>query len=270
MKNAAYESSFNGLFELITQLRGPAGCSWDREQSRESMKRQLLEEVYELIDAIDEGDSGHVVEEIGDVLAQIVFQAAFGVETGEFSVEDIFRLEVEKLVRRHPHIFSKVRTKESNQVASQWEEIKLEERGRSESFLTGVAKSQPALALAQALQGRAAMIGFDWEDVGGVVCKVREEIDELMNAETLEEKESELGDVFFSLVNMARWLNLDAEDSLRRASIRFKKRFAIMEQISNRGDLSLRELPMEEKEALWSQAKLELSGLSILEDRRES
>ena len=269
MKNATFENSFEGLFELISQLRGASGCSWDREQSRESMKRQLLEEVYELIDAIDEGNPLHIAEEIGDVLVHMAFQIAFGVESAEFSIGDIFRLEEDKLVRRHPHVFAEASTKDPDQVAIQWEEIKRDERGRSASVLAGVTTSLPALALAQALQERSARVGFDWEDVDGVLDKVREEIDELVNAKTAQERESELGDVLFSLVNMARWLNVDAEDTLRRAGIRFQNRFAKMEHISDQRGLSFREISLDEKELLWSQAKLELSDLAIPEDGTE-
>ena len=269
MENATFENSFDGLFELISRLRGPTGCSWDREQSRESMKKQLLEEVYELIDAIEEGNPLHIAEEVGDVLAHMAFQIVFGVENDEFSIGDIFRLEEDKLIRRHPHVFSEASAKEPSQVAAQWEEIKRDERGRSKSVLAGVTMSLPALALAQALQERAARVGFDWEDVGGVVDKVREELDELVNAKTSEERESELGDVLFSLVNMARWLNVDAEDSLRRAGIRFQNRFAKMEHISDQSGLSLEKISISEQDLLWSQAKLELSDLPVSEDGAE-
>ena len=269
MKKVTFENSFEGLFELISQLRGPAGCSWDREQSRESLKRQILEEVYELFDAIDEGNPSHIAEEIGDVLAHMAFQIAFGVDSDEFSIGDIFRLEKDKLVRRHPHVFSEANTKEPEQVADQWEEIKRAERGQGESVLAGVITSLPALALAQALQERSARVGFDWEDVDGVVDKVREEIDEIVNAKTAQERESELGDVLFSLVNLARWLNIDAENTLRRAGIRFQNRFAKMEYISDQRGLSLRDISACERESLWNQAKLELSDLPILEDGTE-
>ena len=266
MKKITFENSFEGLFELISQLRGPDGCSWDREQSRESMKKQILEEVYELFDAIDEGNPFHIAEEVGDVLAHMAFQIAFGVERGEFSIGDIFRFEEDKLVRRHPHVFSETNTKEPDQVADQWEEIKRDERGQGESVLAGVTMSLPALALAQALQERSARVGFDWENVDGVVDKVREEIDEMVVAKTAQERESELGDVLFSLVNLARWLNIDAENTLRRAGIRFQSRFAKMEHISDQRGLSLKDISADERESLWGQAKLELSDLPILED----
>ena len=257
MQHAEFPSSFEGLLKLIDRLRGPDGCSWDREQSRESMKRQLLEEVYELIDAIDQGDPGHIAEETGDVLSHMAFQINFGIEAGEFAAQDAFGAIIDKLVRRHPHAFAEADAKEPVEVASQWEEIKRQERGEDESVLSGVTTSQPALALAHALQERAGRVGFDWEDTSGVVDKVREELDELTSAETAEEREAELGDVLFSLANLARWLDVDAEDALRRASIRFQDRFAVMESLSRQSGSSFAELSMDEKEALWEQAKLE-------------
>lgn len=257
MRHASFPSSFEGLLDLIARLRGPDGCPWDREQSRDSLKRQLLEEVYELLDAIDEGDPRHIAEETGDVLCHVAFQINLGVEAGETSAEEPFRSIVDKLVRRHPHVFAEADAKDPDEVASQWEEIKRRERRGADSVLSGVTTAQPALAFAHALQERAHRVGFDWEAVGGVVDKVREELDELVSAETAEERETELGDVLFSMVNLARWLDLDAEDALRRAGIRFQGRFAVMERVSRPSGPPFAELSMDEKETLWEQAKLE-------------
>ena len=251
-----YASTFDGLLELVAHLRGSEGCPWDREQTRGSMKRFLLEECYELLEAIDGGEAGRLAEELGDVLFNLAFQVHLGKEEGTLSQEKVFAAVIEKLVRRHPHVFGDVRADSAREVEERWDELKRAERGHIEaSILDGVPKELPALAHAQSLQERAARAGFDWEDAQGVVDKVGEEVLELQRAESAEERESELGDILFSMVNLGRWLAIDTEGALRKADARFRKRYALMEKLSKERGTSFEAMDMDEKEALWQEAK---------------
>ena len=256
MSNPTYPSSFNGLMELVAFLRGPDGCPWDREQTRASMRSDVREECHELLDAIDEDDAGGLVEELGDALFHMAFQMRLGDEAGEFTEKDVFSGIIGKLVRRHPHVFADADVSDSDEVLSRWHAIKRQERSdRGEGALDGVPKSLPALAHAQTLQERAARVGFDWDDMDGVLRKVTEEIAELRAAEDRAQREAEVGDLLFSLVNACRWLETDAESALRASSARFLRRFEIMERISGERDLSFETLPLDDKEALWQEAK---------------
>lgn len=267
MSNPTYPSSFGGLMELVTHLRGPDGCPWDREQTRASMRSNVREECHELLDAIDEDDAVKLVEELGDVLFHVAFQMRLGVESGEFNERDVFVGVIGKLVRRHPHVFADADVADSDEVLSQWHAIKRQERSdEGASALDGVPASLPALAHAQALQERAARVGFDWDDLSGVVRKVAEEVDELQRAETGAEREAELGDLLFSLVNVCRWLQTDAESALRASASRFHRRFQVMERISGDRGLTFETLPLDDKEALWQEAKGRVPGRSRLED----
>ena len=260
-KAPEFPSTFEGLVALIGRLRGPDGCPWDREQTPNSMKRQLIEECYELIEAVESGESEHVSEETGDVLGHMAFQVNFGVESGEFTAEAVLGSIIEKLVRRHPHVFGDTKVDDARGVESQWEAIKQGERGDQGSVLEGVTRSQPALALAQTLQERASRVGFDWDSPEGVREKVREELVELAEASSQSEREAELGDLMFSLVNLGRWLDVDAEGALRAASRRFQTRFAHMEGLCRDRGLGFDQLTLAEKEGLWVEAKAaEASG----------
>ena len=254
-----YPSTFDGLLSLVARLRGEDGCPWDREQTRDSMKRYILEECYELLDAIDEGDAAMQAEELGDVLFHLAFQIQLGVEEGALTDAQVFRAAIEKLVRRHPHVFGGASAADAKEAESSWHAIKRAERaGSGASALDGVSRRMPALSYAQAIQDRAARTGFDWQDVPGVLSKVGEEMEELRQAESQARREAELGDVLFSVVNLSRWLGVDAETALRKADARFRDRFVWMEQLSRRRDVSFDGLTMAEKDALWDEAKREV------------
>ena len=251
-----YPSTFDGLLKLVERLRGPEGCPWDKEQTPDSMRRYIMEECYELLEAIDEGDATKLVEELGDVLFHLAFQIQLGIEKEALTEEQAFRTVIEKLVRRHPHVFGDAQASDPRQIESNWQVIKRAERATPEaSILDGVPTALPALSYAQALQERAAWAGFDWENQQGVLEKVSEELDELQSAQSPEEKEAELGDLLFSIVNVGRWLDLDAESALRGADARFRRRFGLMEQLNKEKGVSFEGLTLDEKEALWQEAK---------------
>ena len=256
MSEPTYPSSFEGLMALVAHLRGPDGCPWDREQTRASMRNHVREESHELLDAIDEDDARKVAEELGDVLFHAAFQLRLAAESGEFGEEDVFGAVIEKLVRRHPHVFGDDEARDAADVLPRWYDIKRQERSdRGGSVLDGVPRSLPALAHAQTVQDRAARVGFDWDDMDGVLRKVDEEIDELRGAEDRARAEAELGDLLFSLVNVCRWLETDAETALRESSARFRRRFEYMERASAERGVDFEALALDEKEALWQEAK---------------
>ncbi len=251
-----FPGTYDGLVQLVERLRGSDGCPWDREQTRDSMKRFIVEECYELIDAIEKNDSDKVVEELGDVLFHVVFQMQLGVDSGEFDRERVYGDIVQKLVRRHPHVFGDGTAKDPREIETTWEEIKRRERaGTEESALDGVPKQMPALAYAQAVQNRAAKTGFDWDEYQGVLEKVVEELRELEAVQSESEREREMGDLLLTVVNAARWLKVEAESALRGANARFYSRFAAMERLSRERGVDFPELSLDEKELLWEEAK---------------
>lgn len=249
--------SYSALESIVNKLMAPDGCPWDREQTHKSLKKNLLEECYEFLEAIDNCDTDNMVEELGDILLQVVFHIGIGQENGIFRAEDVFDHVNRKLIRRHPHVFGDTKADNAQQVKKNWENIKQKERGNS-SRLSGVPKTLPALAYAQLIQERASMSGFDWQDQSGALQKIHEEILELKNAAGNEEKEWELGDLLFSVVNLSRFINVVAEESLRGANKRFSKRFGYMENICNNNGTDFVSLPIEEKEKLWDKAKNEV------------
>ena len=252
----SYPSTYDGLVQLVERLRGMDGCPWDREQTRSSMKRLFLEECYELVESIEQADTKQLIEELGDVLFHLVFQVRIGKESGEFTQDQVFGTLIEKLVRRHPHVFGDVQVADARDVKQNWDAIKREERaGTDASILDGAPRRMPALSYAHAIQERAARTGFDWDDPRGVLAKLDEELDELQKARSAGEREQELGDLLFSLVNVARWMGADAEGALRHANSRFYQRFASMERLSRERGLSFPELSLDEKESLWQEAK---------------
>ena len=255
-KTQPFPSTYDGLLQLVERLRGQDGCPWDREQTRDSMRPLFLEECYELIEAIEESDDKKLVEELGDVLFHLAFQVHLGGETAEFTEDQVFGSVIEKLVRRHPHVFGDVSVADAKEAKANWDAIKREERtGTETSILDGVPKHMPALSYAQEVQERAARSGFDWDALGGVLDKVREELNELDEARSDSEREMEVGDLLFSLVNVARWLGIDAEGALRHANARFFRRYSTVEELSRKRDLSLMDLPLDKKEALWQESK---------------
>jgi tetrapyrrole methylase family protein/MazG family protein len=254
-------ASFESLHNTVARLRAPDGCPWDREQTHESLRQHLLEEAYEVLDALDKHDSGLLREELGDLMLQLVMQVQIATEYEEFQMADILGDINSKLIRRHPHVFGSVDVDGAEEVLRNWEALKAKERadrGNSESALDGVPDSLPALAQADEFQSRAGRLGFDWPDRDGVLDKLREELGEVEAAETEEEQARELGDVLFTLANYARWLGVDPESALRGANRRFYRRFQHLELAAESGGRPLNELSLDELNQLWAAAKREV------------
>ncbi|MGD8405109.1 MAG: nucleoside triphosphate pyrophosphohydrolase [Anaerolineales bacterium] len=252
-------TSFEAFQEIVAHLRAPNGCPWDREQTHESLRTHLLEESYEALEAIDAGDVDGMHEEFGDLLLQVVLHAQIANEEGEFSINSVIKKIHDKIVRRHPHVFGEVALEGVKGVLQNWEKLKEAERknnGKEEKgILDGVPKSLPALTQAQEYQDRAARVGFDWPVVDGVLDKVAEEIQEIKAATNDEELAEEVGDLFFVLVNLARWKKIDAESALRGTNLKFKQRFAYVEQGAKKQNRELTGMTLEEMDALWEEAK---------------
>ncbi|HEY5648823.1 MAG TPA: nucleoside triphosphate pyrophosphohydrolase [Nitrospiria bacterium] len=261
------DSRFTELVEVMKTLRSPGGCPWDRKQTTETLKPFLLEETYEVLEALEEGDPDLVREELGDLLFQILFHSRIAEEGGEFHIEDVIRGTIEKMVRRHPHVFDagektgKPGEKPSaDEVLARWEEIKGREKKNRDrkSVLDGVPKTLPALMRANQLQSRAARVGFDWTTIEPVLGKVREEVGELDRAVkngSENEIRFEFGDVLFSLVNLARFLKIDPEDALRKTNERFSKRFRHVEAEAGKKKGGLGGMNLDQMDRLWDQAK---------------
>lgn len=253
---------FDQLVEIMARLRAPDGCPWDREQTFDSIKPYTLEETYEVLQAIDDRDWRGLAEELGDFMLQAVFFAQMAREAGHFAIEDSLQAINEKLIRRHPHIFGDAQADTAADVKVRWDQIKEQEKkARGEApkgLLEGIPRAMPALVEAQQISSKAAGSGFDWENIHQVADKVREELVELEQAragERQEEIEAELGDLLFTIVNLARFLKVDPEQALRRTNSKFRKRFSHVEQgLSERGK-TLAESNIEEMEELWQQAK---------------
>ena len=256
-------SSMESFQEIIAHLRSPEGCPWDREQDHQTLRPNLLEESYEALEAIDRDDPDAMMEEFGDLLLQIVLHAQIATEFGEFTMSDIILAIQTKLIDRHPHVFSDLDLDEADEVIKNWEAIKAREReinGESEKgLLDGVPGSLPALTQAETYQKRAARMGFDWEDIQGVLEKIPEEISELKGESDQGRQSEELGDLLFSVVNLARWFEVDAESALRDANKRFKDRFKYIEKEARASGRELYSLSLEEMDELWEQSKSNLS-----------
>lgn len=266
---------FRALVDLMARLRAPDGCPWDRKQTHESLKPYLLEETYEVLETIDQGDRAKLKEELGDVLLQVLFHSQIASEARHFTIEDVIGQLADKLVRRHPHVFGNGGAAETpgdpEQVVHRWEEIKRAEReaaGREESVLDAVPKTLPALLRAYQIQARASRVGFDWsrdaEGFAQLLGKIEEEIQELREAVSdtagseavrREGVEAELGDLLFSLVNLARFLKINPEDALRRANQRFVDRFHHIEAQAARAGRPLSNVTLAEMERWWEEAK---------------
>ena len=247
---------------VIAHLRSPEGCPWDREQTHESLRPNLLEEAYEVLDAIDAHEPATLCEELGDLLMQVLFHAQIAAEGGDFTLPMVVAGSVSKLIRRHPHVFGDMEISTSEELLRMWEQVKAQERGdkgERASLFEGIPAAMPALARSQEIQQRAARLGFDWPTAEGVWEKVHEEIEELRVAAPAK-REAELGDVLFSLVNLARWLDVDAESALRTANNRFLQRFEAMLEMARAQGLSFAELDLEEMERLWAAAKAQEAG----------
>ena len=256
MADATYSDTYEGVHQVLERLLGPDGCPWDKKQTRESLTDMFLEECYELVEAIEEGDTGKIVEELGDVLFHVMFQLKLGEGSGEFTQDAVLGGLVDKLVRRHTHVFGDESASGPDDAIANWDAVKRQERAESGgSILDGVPKNMPALAYAQAVQGRAERAGFDWDSFQGVLDKVTEELAEIEAAGSDEEREKELGDLLFSVVNAARWMGIDSEASLRGTNRRFYQRYTIMERLSRERGVAFDALTIDAKEALWQEAK---------------
>ena len=251
-----FPSTFRGLQQLMVQLRAPSGCPWDIEQTSSSLMKYFLEETYELLDAIEENDPILIMEEIGDLIFNLVFHIQIAKEENHFNERSVFEAIIKKLIRRHPHVFSNMDLKKTDEVVENWQKIKKTERKNSSlSILDGIPKTLPALSQAQTLQQRASDMAFDWETITEVQEKIFEEIEELEDSIEQQDKEEEIGDILFSIVNLARWMKIDAEFALRKADKKFKKRFEIMENLAFKRKLEFKSLSMEDKNSLWEEAK---------------
>jgi tetrapyrrole methylase family protein / MazG family protein len=247
------------LQEIMARLRAPDGCPWDREQTHQSLRKYLLEETYEALEAIDSGDREALQEELGDLMLQIVFHAQVADEAGTYDLGDVVAGISSKLIRRHPHVFGEVAAQDAQAVLRNWEALKREERAKkaktAHSMLDGVPQAMPALSYAQSVQDRAARVGFDWPSIDGVLEKVAEETREVVSAPSAGERFEEFGDLLFVLVRLASWLKIDAEDALRAANHKFRTRFAAMEHAARAAGKTLEDYEADGLDRLWREAK---------------
>ena len=240
------------LIEIIDILRSENGCKWDREQTHATLRRNMLEEAYEAVDAIDDNDMKHLNEELGDVLLQVVLHAQIAKEEKAFDIEDVAKGIADKLVHRHPHVFGDVKVQSTDEILDNWEKLKKEEKPHRTSVMDGVSKSQAALMSAQKISKKAVKVGFEWPNEDSLYDCVQSEMKEFKEAKTQEEKEDELGDILFAVVNLARWNHIDAELALLKANKKFMTRFRQMETLA---DKEMEKLSLEEWDNLWKQAK---------------
>lgn len=254
-------AAFTRLVEVMARLRGEGGCPWDREQTRESLKPYVVEEAYEVLEAIDEGDAAKLREELGDLLLQVVFQAQVAREVGEFTISEVIQAIVEKLVRRHPHVFGDASASTAQEVLHRWEAIKRAERQnerRRPSALDGVPRELPALLRAHRLQEKASRVGFDWDDTTGLLGKLEEELAEfraVCRNGGGPRAAAELGDLLFTLVNVSRFLNVNPEEALRETIARFTRRFHHVEDQMHQAGIPMTRETRSEMDRLWEEAK---------------
>ncbi len=249
-------SKFERLVDIMRKLRAPKGCPWDREQTPQSIAPYLLEETYETLEAIDSGNNKEIAEELGDLLLQIVFQAQMADEAKRFTIEDVIDSICNKLIHRHPHVFGETKVKGTKDVLENWEKLKKTEGKKT--LLGGVPKTLPALLKAFRLGQKASRVGFDWQDSEGILAKVEEEARELHDAKksgNIDEIEHEYGDLLLILANLGRFLELDPETALRKATGRFMKRFLWMETEAERKKLDVHALSAKKWDDLWNEAK---------------
>lgn len=254
--------SLDPVVDVMAKLRGPGGCVWDLEQTHPSLRRYIVEEVYEVLEAIDLTDGVKLCEELGDLLLQIIFHARIAEESGEFTMQDVVDTVTEKMVRRHPHVFGEITVRDAAEVVVNWEQIKRREKpGERTGVLDGVPVGLPTLMAAYKLQAKAAKVGFDWEDIAPVWDKVAEELAELKEAAALPESvradrtEDELGDVLFAIVNLARFMGIDPESALNRTNNKFKQRFTYIETTLREREIAWKDLSLSELDVFWEEAK---------------
>ena len=253
------------FIRIIDVLRSPGGCPWDIKQTHESLKRNAVEEAWEVCDAIDEGSTEHLREELGDLLMQVIFHASIEKEKGGFDLDDVSDEAVKKLVHRHPHVFADTKADTPEEVLANWDAIKRADRGQKSaaSAMDGIPKGLPGLMRSEKIQNKAAKLGFDWPNVTGALDKLREEVGELqegIDANDLENIKEELGDVLFSAVNVARFYKLDSEEIMRAACEKFIRRFRFMEEKAAERGLELTELSLGQQEEIYQQARHDLEG----------
>ncbi|MDM0868108.1 nucleoside triphosphate pyrophosphohydrolase [Clostridium perfringens] len=259
-KDLGNKKDFQDLLDIIETLRNPGGCPWDREQTHESLKSALLEECYEVIDAIENEDEDALIEELGDVLLQVVFHASIGKEDGYFDIMDVIGGISNKMINRHPHVFGNEEANTSEQVLVNWDEIKKEEKGIKTltEEMQNIAKSLPATTRAYKVQKKAKKVGFDWDDVNCAMDKVKEELNEIKEVYNCEDKsiiEGEVGDLLFACINVARFLEVDGELALDKTIKKFIKRFSYIENEAIKNNKNLKGMTLEEMDKLWEEAK---------------
>jgi len=241
--------------------REPDGCPWDREQTHQSLIRYVIEETYEVVEALEENDMEKLADELGDLLLQVYLHAEIARQEGDFAIGDVFEHVNAKLIRRHPHVFGEVKVSGAGQVIQNWDAIKKQERiaagkdVQSESVLDGVPLAAPALIVAQEYQKRVARTGFEFENLQDVLTKVQEELQELQEATMPEHQHEEMGDVLYMVAKVARWLNIDAEEALRHANRKFRRRFQAMERIIRQEGRTFASYSLEEWRELWERVK---------------
>lgn len=252
-------TEFEELIEVIRRLRAPDGCPWDKQQDHDTLKPYLIEETYEVLDAIDGKDPAVLQDELGDLLLQIVLHAQIASEQKQFDLKAVAKNISEKMIRRHPHVFGEVKADSVSEVWKNWEHIKKQEKKTQQSILDSVPDALPALFRASKVQKKAARVGFDWPNEKGVLEKIKEEVSEFEHVQALKEDKprqiEEFGDILFSLVNLARKLDIDAEDALRLSTKKFEKRFRHIEKRAAEQKKELRDYPLEELDKFWEEAK---------------
>lgn len=253
-------ASLEEFMDVIARLRAPDGCPWDRKQTHASLRQYLLEETYEALETLDGGDLNGLKEELGDLLLQIALHAQIASENGTFTIADVFSGIHNKIVSRHPHVFGDVMVRDEKDVVTNWEKLKEIERAENggeelKGLLDGIPTILPALSQAQVIQERAARVGFDWPEIAPVEAKVMEELQEVKEARSDKEQALELGDLLFAVVNLVRWYNVDAESALRQTNLKFRRRFAYLEERSEAEGKELHKMTLQEMDALWDEAK---------------
>lgn len=268
MKKEKY--TFNDLLEIMERLRGEDGCPWDREQTHESLKKYLIEETYEVLDAIESKNSDDILEELGDVLLQVIFHSQIGKEEGTFTIDDVIDSICNKMISRHVHVFGDTKVDTADEVLEVWEKVKKKEKGNKTQTETmiKIPKGMPALLRSYKVQEKASQVGFDWDSVDGAFDKVEEEIKEFKYEYMLQKSErirSEMGDILFSLVNVCRFLKIQPELVLAQTTEKFIKRFDYVEKTANKQGRELKEMSLEQMDKLWDEAKI-IMGSDDLSD----
>jgi tetrapyrrole methylase family protein/MazG family protein len=262
MKDFEFKENYGieDLLKIMEILRAPGGCPWDAEQTHESIKKSLIEETYEVIEAINQKDKDLLKEELGDVLLQVVFHSQMEKESGDFDFSAVADGVCKKLIERHPHVFGEVKVESTDEVLSNWDDIKRKSKGQKTqgSSMMKVPRELPALMRAQKIQSKAKKAGFDWDDISGALNALESEITELRNAiasKSSDAMEDEFGDVLFSCVNIARFIDVDSEEALTRANDKFMSRFLVVEKLAQERNIDMKNTPIDELDKLWDEAK---------------